>query len=193
MSKMFVVIRFSLLLAISLTFQKCSEQGSSSLNLADTTIEKSTPNTSEEAVSLESTPDFISLSNNNNESFLGHLQGVGKNDSSGPYLRRDYFSDSLSFTIIYYPKLLSKDSLLLEDLEIAQSDGFKNFICFAFVFAGQNHKITKSYQADQITYPAQVKSYVRQDLAWQFYSQSTVKNLAELSQYEIETIFKNIP
>lgn len=162
------------------------EQNSSQSNESKS-IEKS-----KDKSNLEAAPDFLALSKNIDIAYQGYLQGVSKNDSSGPYFFKEYFSDTLSFQLIYFPKNKNRKNVNYDSIKIAEANNYQDYICFAFVYLMLDPDKMKDYHADNVIYPVNVKTYVRKANNWEFLSQSKVKNLRELSQYEIKSIYSII-
>ena len=140
-------------------------------------------------VSNNQSPDFLKISENSTEAFIGHLQGVEKSDSSGPYAIREVYGDTLSFALIFYPTSISKDSVTFEKIKKARENDYHDYLCFAFVYPMKDPTKMKNYHDDNTTYPVTVDSYVRRNKTWEFISKLTVNNLEELSQYEIKCMY----
>ena len=138
------------------------------------------------------TIDFIELSKNSAESYFGYLAGVEKSDSSGPYVIRQYFSDTLSFQLLFYPKKLEKGQVGFENVEQDATNKYENFECFAFVYRITEPSKMKNYHEDNATYPLVVKSYIRKSRSWKFIAKFEVNNLTELSNSKIKCIYSNL-
>ena len=52
--------------------------------------------------------NFLGIAKDAEESWFGNLQGVQVSDSSGPYVFKQFISDTLSFQLIFYPKRFKK-------------------------------------------------------------------------------------
>jgi hypothetical protein len=96
----------------------------------------------------------------------------------------------LSFDLIFFPKTLNKDAIGFEDIEKADSNGYKDYLCFAFVYPMKKFApASKYYHSDNTPYPVTIKSYVKRVNMWNFISKKKVKDLNELSQYKIQTMY----
>jgi len=135
-------------------------------------------------------PDFLELSKNSGEVMFGFLQGVNKTDSSGPYVRRIFISDTLTFELIFYPKNSRKGDVDLSLFRTKyEKEGFKDFTCFAFIYPIPDRDSVKDYHADNTHYPIEIMSYVLMDNRWAFLSKGVAQDLAGLSRYQIESMY----
>lgn len=141
---------------------------------------------------FDTLPDFLLLSENAKETGLVYLQGVNKTDSAGPYIVRDFITDTLSFELILYPKNNQKGNVDILFLDKYKMNGYKDFYCYAFIYKMYNPDKMKDYHADNTQYPAFVKSYLKKNGKWNFVSAHKAKNLSELSQYEIDVMYGNL-
>ncbi|PZR07017.1 MAG: hypothetical protein DI539_24185, partial [Flavobacterium psychrophilum] len=138
-------------------------------------------------------PDYLALSKNENtESSRGFLQGVNTSDSAGPYIVTDYYSDSLSFQLLYVSRAYEKEAITFDSIQKAELNGYKDFVCYTFVYPMLAPDKMKDYHNDNVTYPVNVKCYVRKVNGWKFLSESKVNDLRELSQYKIKCIYATI-
>src|SRR5690349_3531420 len=64
-------------------------------------------------------PDFLKLVNTKSLGFRGYFQGVGDTDSAGPYVFNEYFSDTLSFRLVYVPLQLDKKDVTFDSIAAA--------------------------------------------------------------------------
>ena len=152
------------------------------------------PATLEDTIKRRNIPDFLIISKKAKEATMGYLQGVEKNDSSGPYIVREFISDTLSFDLIFFPKNMNKSFVDFEAIKNAETNDYKDFLCFAFLYTIKtSNNSGKGYHEDNTPYPVVVKSYVKKTSGWEFYSQQEINNLTELSHYEIRTMYANIP
>lgn len=163
------------------------------------TLKKETNKVSVDSINISNTipknviPDFLILSQEATEESFGNLQGVKMSDSAGPYMMRDYVNDSISFTLIFYPKSVEKGKVDFSQIKMKyMQNNYKDFYCFAFVFPFPDPEKVKDYHADNTPYPINVKSYFRQKGSWNFISSRVAKNLTELSTYEIEVMYSNL-
>ncbi len=127
------------------------------------------------------------------ESFMGNLQGVKKSDSAGPYVIREFISDTLSFDLIFFPKNVNKNAVDFGGFDKDSVNNYHDYVCFAFVYPMKYVEPTiANYHSDNTPYPVSVKSYVKRGNTWVFISQQKVRNLAQLSSYKIHTMYQNI-
>lgn len=134
--------------------------------------------------------DFFKLANETKEVVRGWLQEVNFNDSSGPYVRKEFISDSLSFELIFFPRTIPKDSVTFKMVDTAGKNNYKDFYCFSFVFP-MNAQTIENYHEDNTPYPVKVKSYILINGEWKLLSTSTANNLKELSSTEIKAMYAN--
>jgi hypothetical protein len=132
--------------------------------------------------------NFLEISKNVKEIELGFFQGVEKSEASGPFVFKDYFSDSLNFRIVFYPKNHDKYSVNFKKIGEAGINNYKDFICFVFVYSKQKSLNMKDYHEDKISYPVSINSYIRKEINWQFINKGVAQNLSDLSKYEIKII-----
>ena len=137
-------------------------------------------------------PDFLDLVKNNTEKGRMWLQGVEKSDSTGPYVIEEFFSDTLNFRLLYYPRDGNKAAVDFNTVANGKKNNFKDFICFAFVYPMKNPNTMEDEHAENTKYPVTVKAYVRKETVWNFSSESKVNSLKELSQFEIRSIYANL-
>ena len=185
--------RFLIVILLSFNLFECSSSNTSNnpdKNKIDSFKSKVSPQYQEkDKLVRDSTPHFLDLSEHSKESYLGYLAGVEKIDSSGPYIIREYISDTLTFDLVFVPKNGNKLSANFDSLRIDKSNNYQNYICIAFVFAMNDPFKMKDYHADNVKYPANVKSYLKEQNHWRFLSESKAKNITALSQYEILCIY----
>jgi hypothetical protein len=163
---------------------------SQEINATDTGKSKIRNTTS---VSFNNNPDFLEISKHSTESYIGYLQGVEKSDSSGPFYMREFISDSLSFDLIFFPKNLNKGAVDFVTIKEASVSDYRDFVCFAFVYPMKDVEIgDANYHSDNTPYPVLVKSYIKKEGGWILVSEQKAKNLADLSQYEVNTMYKNL-
>lgn len=144
-----------------------------------------------ETIKNNNVPDFYKLSKNTQETYIGYFQGIEKNDSSAPYIFKDYFSDSLNFRITFCPKNNDKRLYDLEFINKAEENDYQQYSTFVFVyFFKKSTKILK-YQDDPIKYPVKVTAYLRKNKSWQILNSYNAINLSELSEFELRTIVDN--
>jgi hypothetical protein len=136
--------------------------------------------------------DFLTLVGNSMEAGKYSLQGVTYSDSAGPYVIKQFYSDSLDFDLLFYPKNGDKKVVDFDAVRKGKSNGYKDFICFAFVYPMQNPDSMQDYHADNTTYPVLVKAYARKSTTWNFIAQSKVNSLSEMSEFKIKIIYMNI-
>ncbi len=134
-------------------------------------------------------PDFIALSKHSSTTIQAYLEGVENSDSNGPYVETDYYSDTLDFSLIYYPRNGNKKRVELDSVTQDAATGFHNFVLFAFVYPMKDPVKMKDLHADNITYPLNVKAYYRRDTQWAYLSQDTVATLNELTEYQIRSMY----
>src|SRR5450631_2142157 len=67
-------------------------------------------------------PDFLNLLKNSTEGGKFSLQGVSHSDSTGPYILEQFFSDSLDFDLLFYPKNGDKNAVDFDAIEKAKSN-----------------------------------------------------------------------
>lgn len=137
-------------------------------------------------------PDFFALVKNVATAYQGFLQGVSKNDSSGPYIFKEYYSDTLSFQLIFFPKNMDKGSVSFDSIKKAEANNYQDYICFAFTYPMQDPDKMKNYHGINIIFPVSVKAFVKKDEDWKLLSESKVYNLTQLSRYEIKCIYSSI-
>ena len=133
-------------------------------------------------------PDFLGLSTNTSKEYKGYLQGVKNSDSSGPYVYKEYYSDTLSFKLFYVPKTQEKSTVTFDSIKKAKENDFADYVLVGFVFPMQDPDVTN----DNVKYPVSVKSYVRKEKNWRYLSEQTVKDLTELTQFQIKTIYSSM-
>jgi hypothetical protein len=161
-------------------------------NLTDTEDIASAPMKKDSIVS-NNIPNFLELSKKATETTIGNLQGVKKNDSSGPYAIKEVISDSLSFDLILVPKYLKKNLVDFDTLKKGAENNYKDFFCYAFVYPMRKfNPANESYHLDNTTYPVFVKSYFIRKNIWVFISSKEINNLTELSTFKILTIYSNM-
>jgi hypothetical protein len=133
-------------------------------------------------------PDFLKLVDAKSIGFRGNLQGVENTDSAGPYVCKEYFSDTLSFRLVYVPKYLKKNDITFDSIANAKNNDFEDYVLVSFVYP-MKHPDYVGKGDDQIKYPLTVKTYVRKGNKWELVSKSRVNDLTELSQYQIKCIY----
>ncbi len=171
----------------------CGNDNSGNLKAKDSPVATSQQEDSSRLVKAGKMPDFLTLSKNENtESSKGFLQGVNTSDSSGPYIFTEYYSDSLSFQLIYVSRSYEKDAITFDSIQKAEGNDYRDFICYTFVYPMQNPDKMEDYHKDNVTYPVNVKCYVRKMKNWELLSESKVNDLRELSQYKIKCIYSTI-
>jgi len=137
-------------------------------------------------------PDFLLLAKaKNTTAYQGFLQGVEKNDSSGPYYFKEYYGDTLSFQLVYFPKTFDKRLVNYDSIRKAEANNYSDYICFAFVYPMKDPDKMKDH-SDNVTYPVTVTSYVRKNGEWKLLSGSKAGNLTELSKYQTRCIYSVI-
>ena len=132
-------------------------------------------------------PDFLKLLDIKSTGYLGYLQGVEKNDSSGPYVFHEYYSDTLSFQLIYIHKSQKKNDISFNSIRTDRKNNYEDFILFAFVYPIKDPDRIEN-DDERMKFPLNVKCYIRMEKNWQFYSKETSQNLTELSQFQIQCI-----
>jgi hypothetical protein len=137
-------------------------------------------------------PDFLSLAKGAATTYQGFLQGVDRNDSSGPYLFREYFGDTLSFQIIFIPISGDKQHSNFDSLKVSEANNYANFKCFAFIYPMHDPDKSKDFHASNEKYPVEIRTFVKRGARWEFLSESKVNNLTEMSRYKIKCIFSVI-
>ena len=137
-------------------------------------------------------PDFLAIANTVKNASRVYLQGVEKSDSSGPYVIKEFVGDTLSFDLIFYPKNGNKSDVTFEGIKGARMNDYHDFYCFVFVYPMKDPDKMKDYHADNAVYPVVVNSYVRKENSWTFLSQAKARNLSELSEYEIKTLYSSL-
>jgi hypothetical protein len=106
-------------------------------------------------------PDFLEISKKAKESFIGYLQGVEKSDSSGPFVIREYISDTLSFALIFSPKQVEKSAVDFKAIRKAAANNYDDYLCLAFVYPMKNvDPANKDYHVDTTPYPISIESYL---------------------------------
>jgi hypothetical protein len=101
----------------------------------------------------ERTPDFLALSKTVTSAYKGNLAGVDVSDSSGPFVIKEFFSDTLSFRMIFYPRNGQKDSVDFGSIARAADNNYQDYICFCFVYPMKDPEKMKDYHADNVSYP----------------------------------------
>ncbi len=139
---------------------------------------------------FDTIPDFLKLSEDPKvEGYNGYLAGISKSDSSGPYVIREYITDTLSFHLIFASKASNKAIVTFDSIRNDAVNDYANYSCIAFVYPMRDPNKMKNYHDDNVKYPVTVKSYFRKNGSWILLSHSVVKNLMELSEYEIKSIY----
>lgn len=171
----------------------CGNDNSGNLKPKDNPVVASQQEDSSRLVKASMIPDFLALSKNENtESSKGFLQGVNTSDSSGPYIITEYYHDSLSFQLIYVSRSYEKEAITFDSIQKAEGNDYRDFLCYSFVYPMQNPYKMEDYHEDNVTYPVNVKCYIRKMNDWEFLSESKVNDLRELSQYKIKCIYSTI-
>lgn len=155
---------------------------------SDTTV---TDNMKKESTTAN-VPDFLLLAKGTSTTYQGFLQGVNRNDSSGPYLFREYFGDTLSFQIIFIPKSGDKQHSNFDSLKVAETNNYADFNYVVFIYPMHDPDKSKDFHASNEKYPVEIKTFVKRATRWEFLSESKVNNLTEMSRYKIKCIFSVI-
>ena len=173
----------------------CKNENSKQLTLKDSSINVEEVKQSRKLVKHDPKNskiyDFLKISEDAKESFMGYMGGVEKSDSSGPYVTKEFVSDTLSFELFFFPRKLNKNSVDFTAVKKAKSDNYRDFVCFAFVYPMKNSQNMNDskYHDDNITYPVVIKSYARRGQLWEFVSTFLANDLSELRRYEIKTMY----
>jgi hypothetical protein len=131
-------------------------------------------------------PDFLALSRKVVEASKSYLAGVPNSDSSGPYVIKEYYSDTLSFRILLVLKNRPNSSVEITSLDSSPND-YQDFIAYAFVYPMLNpDKI--GYHDSNVRYPVTVKTYFRNERTWKFLDSALVKNQIEFGRFEVSCI-----
>lgn len=133
--------------------------------------------------------DFVEKIRTVDEASKIFLQGVERSDSSGPYIIKKYYGEPLTYSMIFYPKNIAKDSVKLSMIRTAGLNRYRDFICFAFVYPMKNPSLLKDYHDSNVSYPISIKSYSHSDGKWTYLSEDSVHNVTELSRFEIRSIY----
>src|ERR1700722_3337061 len=138
-----------------------------------------------ELKSKDTIPDFLSYKPK--ERSFGNLQNVNRTDSAGPYVFWNYFSDSMSFQLIFNPRNIPKKEVNFSSFEkVYSQNNYGDFVIFSFSYPRPDPDMAMDYHADNTPYPVIVKSYIYKNSKWQFISQRLARNLAELGQMKID-------
>ncbi len=139
-----------------------------------------------ESVHQSGIPDFFKLGRvvTGATAVTGYLGGNRKNDLAGPFVKIEYYSDTLSFDLVFYPKNRPKSSVELASIDSAAANGYRDYICFGFVYPMEDPDLHQ----DNISFPLTIKAYVRKDDHWEYRSKASAKDFAQLSGFEINTI-----
>lgn len=180
-------ILFGLILLILL--YGCSDIDSGKINTNDDSRVNSKQEENNQNTSLLNIPDFLELSKKQTNEYKGNLQGVNKSDSSGPYIFNEYYGDTLSFQLFYLPKYVEKSIINFDSIKKAKDNDYRDFILIVFAYPMQNPDKMEDYHEDNVMYPVNVKYYARKNEKWQYISEQTVKDLTELSQFQIKCIY----
>ena len=157
---------------------------------ATTAVQVSAPPASATSV-RDTIPDFLQLGKRG-QTVQYWFQGVGKSDSSGPYTASEFFSDTLSFELVYYPRNGDKTAVDASTVAKAAANNYTDLICFVFVYPMQDPDKMKDEHADNVNYPVQVKAYVRKGDHWELKSLGVAQDLTALSRFKIRCIYQNI-
>ena len=181
---------------IAFIFSACLNNTNRKIALKDSAFNKkiegyNDSNSTIKSMPSDSVPDFLSFKMK--ERSFGIFQNIDRTDSAGPYVHWKYYSDTLSFELIFYPKNISKK--LVEFSSFERKYGQNNYVdfnCFAFVYPMIDPEKDGDYHADNTPYPVTVKAYFRKNGLWNFVSSREVKNMTELSKYRVDVMYSNL-
>lgn len=144
-------------------------------------------------ISLLNNPDYVTLIQNGCEGSMGYFQGVSQSDSTGPYVKVTNYNGVKSFELFYIPLKYSRQQINSDSFLVSKPNYDEDYLCVAFVYAMANPADQENYQADPTSYPANVKCYTRDGKGWKFFTEAKVKNLTDLSLFQIRSIYKIKP
>lgn len=170
----------------------CSDIDSNKISTKDSSGVNSHQPGNNNIVNHSKIPDFLGLSNNQTTEYKGYLQGVNKNDSSGPYIFKEYYSDSVSFQLFYLPKHQQKSIVTFDSIKKAKDNDYRDYTLIAFVYPMQDPEKAEDYHEDNVKYPVSVKCYAKREKNWEYVSEQIVRDLTEFSQFQIKCIHSTI-
>jgi hypothetical protein len=156
-------------------------------SLADTPKEdRSTIKLTSDVVGI----DFFALLKDSDEASLSKLIGCGESDSTGPYIQKEFISDSLSFSLILFPKKKAHSEVMLEDVVVQKLNNYPDYTSYVFKHRMKAYSHETDYHDDNNIYPGIVEAFKFEDGAWRAISSKKVNSLGELSCFEISILYR---